>query len=202
MILFLSLAFVVIGTLVLLATLVSLRRLLPVLSPGSMRSQWEGMAVLIVVFIAAFLGYIVVLWTQPAEPYLLFISSVLLLGAIAGWLMARLSLQTAVEIRQVENELVRREKLALLGQVADTVGHITPRGVRNLIPYVRQIIREGTLGKLEMVCGFLSQDWLRATKGRWRRSSAEGSPSQSRAMPITGKATNSSFGCPCRRLSA
>jgi isopropylmalate/homocitrate/citramalate synthase len=26
--------------------------------------------------------------------------------------------------------------------VADTVGHITPRGVRNLIPYVRQIIRE------------------------------------------------------------
>jgi 2-isopropylmalate synthase len=26
--------------------------------------------------------------------------------------------------------------------VCDTVGHITPRGVRNLIPYVRQIIRE------------------------------------------------------------
>jgi 2-isopropylmalate synthase len=26
--------------------------------------------------------------------------------------------------------------------VCDTVGHITPRGVRNLIPYVRQLIRE------------------------------------------------------------
>jgi signal transduction histidine kinase len=143
MILFLSMACVAIGILVLLAALISLRRLMPVLSPtGSMRRQWNGMAVLIVVFIAAFLGCLVVLWTQPAQPYLLFMSSVLLLGAIAGWLMARLSLQTAVEMRQVENELVRSEKLALLGQVADTVGHElrNPLGVMNNAIYFLQTV--------------------------------------------------------------
>jgi signal transduction histidine kinase len=142
MILFLSLACVVIGTLVLLATLVSLRRLLPLFPAGSMQNQWEGMAVLVVVFIAAFLGYIVVLWTQPAEPYLLFISAILLLGALSGWLMARLSLQTAAEARQVESELVRKEKLALLGQVADTVGHElrNPLGVMNNAVFFLQTV--------------------------------------------------------------
>jgi len=45
-------------------------------------------------------------------------------------------------------ETIKRLNLAAINAgakricVCDTVGHITPRGVRNLIPYVRQIIRE------------------------------------------------------------
>jgi 2-isopropylmalate synthase len=45
-------------------------------------------------------------------------------------------------------ETIKRLFLAAIGAgarrvcVCDTVGHITPRGVRNLIPYVRQIIKE------------------------------------------------------------
>jgi predicted dehydrogenase len=35
--------------------------------------------------------------------------------------------------------------------------------------YVREVIRTGSLGKLELVTGFLSQDWLRGTAGKWRQ---------------------------------
>jgi len=35
--------------------------------------------------------------------------------------------------------------------------------------YIRDSIRNGDFGKLELVSGFLSQDWLSATKGTWRQ---------------------------------
>lgn len=38
--------------------------------------------------------------------------------------------------------------------------------------YLRQLIRTGALGRLELVTGFLSQDWLRFTTGMWRQEPA------------------------------
>jgi predicted dehydrogenase len=38
--------------------------------------------------------------------------------------------------------------------------------------YLRDLIRNKTLGKLELVTGFISQDWLRATAGLWRQEPA------------------------------
>jgi predicted dehydrogenase len=38
--------------------------------------------------------------------------------------------------------------------------------------WIREAIREGTLGKLELVQGFLSQGWLKATAGKWRQEIA------------------------------
>jgi len=35
--------------------------------------------------------------------------------------------------------------------------------------YLRDVIRSGELGKLEMVSGYLTQDWRRFTKGSWRQ---------------------------------
>lgn len=35
--------------------------------------------------------------------------------------------------------------------------------------HLRELIRTKTLGKLELVTGFISQDWLRATAGLWRQ---------------------------------
>ncbi len=35
--------------------------------------------------------------------------------------------------------------------------------------YVREAIRSQSLGKLELVTGFLSQDWMRGTAGKWRQ---------------------------------
>lgn len=38
--------------------------------------------------------------------------------------------------------------------------------------YVRDVIRKGTLGKLELVTGCLTQNWLKLTAGTWRRDPA------------------------------
>ena len=36
--------------------------------------------------------------------------------------------------------------------------------------YLREGIRNKTFGKLELVTGYITQDWLRATKGTWRQN--------------------------------
>jgi predicted dehydrogenase len=50
------------------------------------------------------------------------------------------------------------------------VGYNTPCSGEFI--YLRELIRNETLGKLEMVTGFISQDWLRATTGMWRQEPA------------------------------
>lgn len=47
------------------------------------------------------------------------------------------------------------------------VGYNTPCSPE--FNYIRQTIRTKALGKLELVIGHLSQNWRRATKGRWRQ---------------------------------
>jgi len=50
------------------------------------------------------------------------------------------------------------------------IGYNTPCSPR--FDYVRQAIRLRSLGNLELVTGFLSQDWMRATAGKWRQDPA------------------------------
>lgn len=47
------------------------------------------------------------------------------------------------------------------------IGYNTP--CTPVISYIRDTIRNGALGKLELVSGWLSQDWMRATAGTWRQ---------------------------------
>lgn len=50
------------------------------------------------------------------------------------------------------------------------VGYNTPCSGEFI--YLRELIRNKTLGKLELVTGFISQDWLRGTAGQWRQNPA------------------------------
>lgn len=50
------------------------------------------------------------------------------------------------------------------------IGYNTPCSPEFI--FLRDLIRNKTLGKLEMVTGFLSQDWLRGTAGQWRQNPA------------------------------
>ena len=142
MIFSLSLSFALIGLVIQLVTLASLRKLLAMLPTGLMRKKWFAISGLIFFFIAAYSGYIVVLLAQPTERHELIISAVFLFGALFVWLTIGLSLQTAAYLRRVEAELVHQEKLALLGQVADTVGHElrNPLGVINNAVYFLQAV--------------------------------------------------------------
>jgi predicted dehydrogenase len=47
------------------------------------------------------------------------------------------------------------------------IGYNTPCSAE--FYYLRELIRNKILGNLELVTGFLSQDWLRMTKGKWRQ---------------------------------
>lgn len=51
-----------------------------------------------------------------------------------------------------------------------TIGYNTPCTPQ--FAYVREKIRAGAFGKLELVSGFLCQDWLRPTTGKWRQDPA------------------------------
>ena len=48
-----------------------------------------------------------------------------------------------------------------------TIGYNTPCSAN--FYYIRECIRNQTLGKLELVTGYITQNWLHATKGAWRQ---------------------------------
>ena len=50
------------------------------------------------------------------------------------------------------------------------VGYNTPS--TPAFRYLREVVRSGSLGKLELVDGFLSQNWRRSTTGTWRQDPA------------------------------
>ena len=58
------------------------------------------------------------------------------------------------------------EKVKETGKVF-TIGYNTPCSAN--FYYVRESIRNQTVGKLELVTGYITQNWLRATKGAWRQ---------------------------------
>ena len=58
------------------------------------------------------------------------------------------------------------EKVKETGKVF-TIGYNTPCSAN--FYYIRECIRNQTLGKLELVTGYITQNWLRATKGAWRQ---------------------------------
>lgn len=72
------------------------------LPAGSLRNKWLAMTGLIFIFIAGYLGYIVVLWDQQTEWNELPIPGIFLFGAIFVWLTIELSLQTAVDLRRMD----------------------------------------------------------------------------------------------------
>jgi len=51
-----------------------------------------------------------------------------------------------------------------------TIGYNTPCTPE--FDWLRTAIRSGTLGKLELVSGYLSQGWMKATVGKWRQDPA------------------------------
>ena len=58
------------------------------------------------------------------------------------------------------------EKVKETGKVF-TIGYNTPCSAN--FYYIRECIRNQTLGKLELVTGYITQNWLHATKGAWRQ---------------------------------
>jgi len=99
---YLSASLVLIGLIIHAATLAPLRRLIAILPAGTLRNKWLAMTGLIFVFIAGYLGYIVVLWGRQTEWHELPIPGIFLFGALFVWSTITLSLQTAVDLRRID----------------------------------------------------------------------------------------------------
>jgi predicted dehydrogenase len=61
------------------------------------------------------------------------------------------------------------EQIKASGKVL-IVGYNTPCSPQ--MAYIRDVIRSGELGKLELCSGWLSQGWLKGTTGKWRQDPA------------------------------
>lgn len=142
MISYLSALLVLVGLAIHAAALAPLRRLIATIPAGSLRNKWLAMTGLIYIFIAGYLIYIVVLWGRQTEWGELLIPCIFLFGAMFVWLTIGLSLQTAAVLRRIEDELVRKEKLSVLGQIAGSVGHElrSPLGVMSNAVYFLQTV--------------------------------------------------------------
>ncbi len=101
MISYLSTAMVLIGLVIHVAALSPARRLIGIIPAGSLRNKWFAMAGLIIIFIAGYFGYVVVLWGRPAEWRDLLIPGIFVFGAVFVWLTTSLSLRTAVDLLRI-----------------------------------------------------------------------------------------------------
>lgn len=70
-------------------------------------------------------------------------------------------------VTSAEHAYKIREKVEKTGKVF-TIAYNTPCSPE--FQYLRELIRTQALGKLELVTGYLSQDWLRFTVGSWRQN--------------------------------
>jgi len=98
---------VLIGIAIQVAAVVPACRLAAKIPAGPLRVKWYGMTVLITVFIAGYLGYVLVLWDRPAEWRDLPIPGIFVVGAVFVWLTTNLALQTAdalLRMRLLETE--------------------------------------------------------------------------------------------------
>jgi predicted dehydrogenase len=69
----------------------------------------------------------------------------------------------AADAYALRDEAERRERIVV-------IGYNTPSTAS--FAYLRETIRTGRLGRLEMVNGYISQSWLKATQGKWRQDPA------------------------------
>lgn len=96
-----ALVLVLVGDLILIATLVPLRRLIRRLPAGSVRSRWYVMAALIGLFIVGYLGYAIAFRASHATLVDLIVPFVFFSGACFVLLATTLSLQTAMDVMRI-----------------------------------------------------------------------------------------------------
>lgn len=72
-------------------------------------------------------------------------------------------------VTSLEHAYLLEKKIKETGKIL-VIGYNTPCSPE--LVYLRDLIRNKTLGNLELVTGFLSQNWMRFTTGLWRQDPA------------------------------
>jgi len=101
MLLLISNILVLVGTIILVGSLVTVRKITRRLPLGSSRTSWYAMAALISIFIPGYLGYVIVFWNKHAGLLDLIVPGIFFFGACFVWLSSMLALQTAMDVMRI-----------------------------------------------------------------------------------------------------
>lgn len=89
------------GTMILIGSLFTARKITRQLPLGRSLTSWKAMAVLILLFIVAYLGYLLLYWNKHASLLDLLVPGVFFFGACFVWVSSVLALQTAMDVMRI-----------------------------------------------------------------------------------------------------
>lgn len=92
---------VLVGTVILMGSLVTVRKITRRLPLGSSRTSWNAMTALISLFVAGYLAYMFVFWNEHTSLLDLIVPGIFFLGACFVWLSSELALQTAMDVMRI-----------------------------------------------------------------------------------------------------
>lgn len=92
---------VLVGTVILIGSLVTVRKITGRLPLGSSRTSWKAMAALISLFVAGYLAYMFVFWNEHTSLLDLIVPGIFFFGACFVWLSSVLALQTAMDVMRI-----------------------------------------------------------------------------------------------------
>lgn len=101
MLLLFSNSLVLVGIIILVGSLVTVRKITRRLPLGSSRTSWYAMAALISLFVFGYLAYMIVFWASHTSFLDLIVPGIFFFGACFVWLSAVLALQTAMDVMRI-----------------------------------------------------------------------------------------------------
>ena len=103
MLLIVSNSLVLVGIIILLGSLVVVRKLTRQLPAGRSRKSWTAMAGLIALFVVGYLGYIVIFWKQHVAMIDLIVPGIFFFGACFVWFSTFIALQTTLDVMRISD---------------------------------------------------------------------------------------------------
>jgi diguanylate cyclase (GGDEF)-like protein len=94
---------VLLGIIILLGSLVIVRKLTRRLPAGRSRKSWYAMAGLIALFVVGYLGYLVIFWNQHVAMIDLIVPGIFFFGACFVWFSTFIALQTTLDVMRISD---------------------------------------------------------------------------------------------------
>ena len=101
MLLIVSNSLVMLGIIILIGSLVVVRKITLQLPVGRSRTSWYAMAGLIALFVVGYLGYVAVFWDQQVSMLDLIVPGIFFFGACFVWFSTFLALQTTLDVMRI-----------------------------------------------------------------------------------------------------
>jgi GGDEF domain-containing protein len=103
LLLIVSISLVLVGIVILIGSLVVVRKLTRQLPAGRSRKSWYAMAGLIALFVIGYLGYLFIFWDQHLVLADLIVPGIFFFGACFVWFSTFIALQTTLDVMRISD---------------------------------------------------------------------------------------------------